>query len=76
MDASLIFLHECRELIARLNIQGDYKVVLYDFWLHPHNAHDLDLTEGIVEFSRTYTDFLICTPKIVNYETESRHRPE
>ena len=43
----------------------EYEVLLYDFWLDPHNAHDFYLTEGIVEFSRTYTDFLICTPKIV-----------
>ena len=51
--------------MARLNIFGEYKVLLYDFWLDPHNAHDLDLTEGIIEFSWAHTDFLICTPKIL-----------
>ena len=51
--------------MARLNIYGEYKVLLYDFWLDPHNTHDLDLTEGIIEFSWAHTDFLIGTPKIL-----------
>lgn len=39
-----------------------FSVIFYDFWLDPHHAHDFYLTEGIVEFSWTHTDFLICTP--------------